>query len=88
MAVGQRRLAAPSLLRICGASLPVGGPVNVCSIAKLIGYRLSLTIREPCTSFQRVHDFFSYNTDQFFGGFACHVTIVQELSENQSLPRW
>jgi len=26
---GKRRLAAPSLLHVCGASLPVGGPVNV-----------------------------------------------------------
>jgi len=29
MAAGKRRLAAPSLLHICGANLPVGGPVDV-----------------------------------------------------------
>jgi hypothetical protein len=62
--------------------------VNVCSIAKLIGGQVESHNPETPHILQRVHDFFSYNTDQFFGGFACHVTIVKELSESQSLPRW
>ena len=81
MAVGQRRLAAPSLLRVYGASLPVGGPVNVwlSNVRKL-----SLPIRYPRRQSYKFRDLFSYNHAQIYGR-CVHVPLwsFRELNENQ-----
>jgi len=67
-AAGQRRLAAPSLLRVYGASLPVGGPVNV--------WQFEQPNPEPQTSEGHIKDFLSYNRGKATRRCS-HVTVWQ-----------